>query len=572
LSKKDIKLAMVRGQLLKVLKDLSGEKEIHLEFPERQEHGDYTTNIAMIMAKKEDKNPREYAQELVKKLSQVASLMAFVSKIEMAGPGFINFFLQEEYIVKKIVEIDETYGTSIENEGKEVIVEYSSPNIAKPFGVGHLRSTIIGDCIANLLEATGWKVYRDNHLGDWGTQFGKQIYAIKAWGNEEDLDKSTKPIKDLVALYVKFHEEAQKDPSLEEGARKWFKKLEEGDSEAKRLWKKCIDWSFKEFSKLYQKLGVSFTENNGLGYGESYFEDKMQPIIIELQEKGFLKESQGAKLLFFPKDKYPPLMILKKDGATLYATRDLATDKFRLEKYGKDILVINEVGGEQSLYWKQVFETEYLLGWYKKGQRIHIGHGMIRLKTGKMSTRKGTTILLEDILDEAVKRATTLAKDGQIENLNKVSQQVGMGAIKWNDLKRDYKQDILFDWDEILNMQGNSGPYIQYTYARTQSILAKSTLQGVTLQETEGLEAEELSVAKHLVKFPEIVSFAAINYSPNLLCNYLFELAQKFNTFYNKHKVIGSQKEEYRLLLTKATGQVLKNGLNLLGIETPKRM
>ncbi len=563
---------MVRGQLLKVLKDLSGEKEIHLEFPERQEHGDYTTNIAMIMAKKEDKNPREYAQELVKKLSQVASLMAFVSKIEMAGPGFINFFLQEEYIVKKIVEIDETYGTSIENEGKEVIVEYSSPNIAKPFGVGHLRSTIIGDCIANLLEATGWKVYRDNHLGDWGTQFGKQIYAIKAWGNEEDLDKSTKPIKDLVALYVKFHEEAQKDPSLEEGARKWFKKLEEGDSEAKRLWKKCIDWSFKEFSKLYQKLGVSFTENNGLGYGESYFEDKMQPIIIELQEKGFLKESQGAKLLFFPKDKYPPLMILKKDGATLYATRDLATDKFRLEKYGKDILVINEVGGEQSLYWKQVFETEYLLGWYKKGQRIHIGHGMIRLKTGKMSTRKGTTILLEDILDEAVKRATTLAKDGQIENLNKVSQQVGMGAIKWNDLKRDYKQDILFDWDEILNMQGNSGPYIQYTYARTQSILAKSTLQGVTLQETEGLEAEELSVAKHLVKFPEIVSFAAINYSPNLLCNYLFELAQKFNTFYNKHKVIGSQKEEYRLLLTKATGQVLKNGLNLLGIETPKRM
>ena len=563
---------MVRGQLLKVLKDLSGEKEIHLEFPERQEHGDYTTNIAMIMAKKEDKNPREYAQELVKKLSQVASLMAFVSKIEMAGPGFINFFLQEEYIVKKIVEIDETYGTSIENEGKEVIVEYSSPNIAKPFGVGHLRSTIIGDCIANLLEATGWKVYRDNHLGDWGTQFGKQIYAIKAWGNEEDLDKSTKPIKDLVALYVKFHEEAQKDPSLEEKARKWFKKLEEGDSEAKRLWKKCIDWSFKEFSKLYQKLGVSFTENNGLGYGESYFEDKMQPIIIELQEKGFLKESQGAKLLFFPKDKYPPLMILKKDGATLYATRDLATDKFRLEKYGTDILVINEVGGEQSLYWKQVFETEYLLGWYKKGQRIHIGHGMIRLKTGKMSTRKGTTILLEDILDEAVKRATTLAKDGQIENLNKVSQQVGMGAIKWNDLKRDYKQDILFDWDEILNMQGNSGPYIQYTYARTQSILAKSTLQGVTLQETEGLEAEELSVAKHLVKFPEIVSFAAINYSPNLLCNYLFELAQKFNTFYNKHKVIGSQKEEYRLLLTKATGQVLKNGLNLLGIETPKRM
>jgi arginyl-tRNA synthetase len=396
------------------------------------------------------------------------------------------------------------------------------------------------------------------------------------------IEKSKNPLRELVSLYVIFHEEAEKNPELEDRAREWFKKLEEGDSQARRLWKKCVEWSLKEFQKIYDQLGIKFTENNGIGYGESFFDDKMGGVIKELEEKKLLKESEGAKLVFFEKDKYPPLMILKKDGATLYATRDLATDRFRLNKYGKDVVIINEVGIEQSLYFKQIFEIEKMLGWVKNEQRIHVKHGHYRFKDEKMSTRKGNVIWLEEVLDEAKRRAEKLSS----EEARNTAKDVAIGAIKWNDLKRSSNLDIIFDWDEILNMEGNSGPYLQYTFARTQSVLSKahvilSETKDLTIAGDSSLAAqndntiEEVSLLRAIHRFPEVIEEAAKSFSPNLLCNYLFDLAQKFNLFYQKHKILQSRiqsQKEFRLQLTQAVGQVIKNGLYLLGIKAPERM
>jgi arginyl-tRNA synthetase len=547
-----------------------------VEEPENESFGDYSSNVALVASKILKKNPFDLALELAKKIN-IAKLPE-ISKIEAVKPGFINFHLSEKYLfsqLEKIFEEKEKFGSKNKDLNKKVVVEYSSPNIAKPFTVGHLRSTIIGDAIANLLETNGWEVYRDNHVGDWGTQFGKQIYAIKTWGDEKKIEQSENPVKKLVELYVKFHEEAEINPELEEKAREWFKKLEDGDQEARRIWKKCIDWSWREFKKIYAELGIEFTENDGLGYGESFFEDKIKTIIEELRAKKLLKKSEDAELVFYPKDKLPPLMILKKDGATLYSTRDLATDKFRLEKYGKDILIINEVGNEQSLYFRQLFELEKMLGWIKDGQRIHIKHGLYRFKDAKMSTRKGNTIWLEDVLKEARERALSLSSEKDTE----IAQKVAIGAIKWNDLKRTPEQDIVFDWDEILNMQGDSGPYIQYAYVRTQSVLTKLKIKNEKLKIDCKLEIgnlklqqEEMSLLRVLNKFPEIVNRAAEKFAPNILCNYLFDLAQKFNLFYQKHKIIGSESEDFRLKLTQGVGQIIKTGLNLLGIQAPEKM
>jgi len=540
-----------------------------VEHPADEGHGDYATNVAMMM----EGNPRELAQRLAEKLkkSDVLGEVVDLPRIEVAGPGFINFWLKEEWLVgemKSILDQKKNYGTNKTGKGKLAIIEYSSPNIAKPFTIGHLRSTVIGDAIANLLEANGWKVFRDNHLGDWGTQFGKQICAIKHWGDIDKIAKSEYPVKELVALYVKFHEEAQKDPTLEDEARVWFKKLEDGDKEARELWQKCIDWSWVEFSKIYDLLKIKHSTefNQGRGLGESFFEDKMGVVITELEKKKLLGIGKdGAKLVFFEGDKLPPMMIIKKDGASLYATRDLATDKYRLEKY-KPGLVVNEVGAEQSLYFRQLYEIERMLGWYKDGQRVHVGHGMFRFKEGKMSTRKGNVIWLEEVLTEAVKRAATLGKGGK----NDVSQKVGIGALKWNDLKGDPKRDIVFDWDEVLNMQGNSGPYIQYTYARAKSILGKAKNKKTTLKMV--LNEDENNILRALYRYPEVVVETVKNFTPQVVATYLFGLAQRFNSFYNLNKVIGGENEGFRLELVSACSQVLKNGLLLLGIETVEKM
>lgn len=542
---------------------------IKVDYPTEAKHGDYATNLALIIAKKLSKNPLEVAEYLADKLRSVEQEV--IEKIDVVQPGFINFWIKNETLQKNVTPEFPDVG-----HGRSVVVEYSSPNIAKPFTVGHLRSTIIGDAIANLLQAIGWNVHRDNHVGDWGTQFGKQIYAMKEWGNEEEIEQSERPVKLLVDLYVKFHDEAEKDPSLEDKAREWFKKLEDGDEEARKLWQKCIEWSWKEFEVIYQQLGVTFTENNGRGYGEAFFEDKMDSVIKELEEKDLLQTGEnGAKLVFFPNEEFTPLMILKKDGATLYSTRDLATDKFRLEKYGKNVTIINEVGAEQALYFRQLYKLEEMLGWYEKDQRVHKKHGLYRFKEGKMSTRKGNVIWLEDVLEEARKKAEGLGELEGEEGLENAGA-VGIGALKWNDLKRSSEQDIVFDWDEILNMQGNSGPYIQYTFARTQSVLRKSQSADVKSQILEGLkiETEERELLRLVARFPEIVQEAAERLSPNMLCTYLFDLAQNFNLFYQKCPILKAEGEsrEFRLHLTQATGEVLKKGLSLLGIQAPSKM
>lgn len=560
----------IKETIVDLVSKAIGVSNVYLEIPTDITHGDYSTNIAMQMGG----NPQENATKLVTKLQEDNELLKVVQKIEIAGPGFINFWLKSTILIGNLETIQKEgseFGKSDNNKGKRVIVEYSSPNIAKPFSIGHLRSTVIGDAVANLLEVTGWEVLRDNHLGDWGTQFGKQIYAIKTWGDEEKIDKADNPVRELVALYVKFHEEAEKDDTLNDYAREWFKKLEDGDSEARRLWQKCVDWSWKEFDRIYKKLefpGFYKGFEGGRGLGESFFEGKMDMVIEELEKKKLLKEGkEGAKLIFFVKDKYPPAMILKKDGTTLYHTRDLATDKYRLEKYKPD-LIVNEVGAEQKLYFEQLFEIERLLGWYKKDQRVHIYHGLIRFKEGKMATRKGNVIWLGEVLDEAEKRARDLGSDNAI-----LAKSVAVGALKYNDLKRDPKTEIVFDWDEILNMQGNSGPYLQYTFARTQSVLAKSKKEIKNLQlQGDDLNKEELALLRTFIHFPEVVTEAAEKYAPNLLCNYLFDLAQKYNSLYNEHKIIAGDNEALRLVLTATTGQILKNGLALLGIQAPSKM
>ena len=526
-----------------------------IEHPADMSHGDYSVNVALVVG-----GGRPLAEKIAENLKK-SDLNKIASEISVAGPGFINISIRNEALITLIDKLLRAEYLGVSGKGKKVIVEYSSPNIAKPFTVGHLRSTIIGDAIANILESIGWTVLRDNHLGDWGTQFGKQICALKKWGDVNRLDYS---VKELVDLYVKFHEEAEKDPKLEDEARSWFKKLEDGDKEARALWQKCVDWSWIEFNKIYQRLGIKFSDqfNQGRGLGESFFEDKMTDVIAELKAKKLLKTGEdGAQLVFFKDEKYPPAMILKKDGATLYATRDLATDKYRKEKYNPD-LVINEVGQEQELYFKQLFEIETRLGWYKKEQRIHVAHGMYRFKEGKMSTRKGNVIWLEEVLDEAEKKAT--------------AKEIAIGALKWNDLKGSAKRDIVFDWDEILNMEGNSGPYLQYTYARCRSVIAKSNSQidPERSRKTTDLTNPDGLVLRTLYRFDEVVTQAAEELSPSLVANFLYDLAQRYNNFYNVETILKAPvgKKEFRLWLTHATAEILKKGLYLLGIEVPSRM
>ena len=555
-------MVRMKKHILSAFERLLETKSITLLEPKQESLGDFAVHMKQLQTHDTTLTPEIIIQKLKKS--------ELFDKVEKKDE-FINVWIAKKLLFE---QLNEFAGNKINfskiGVGKKIVIEYSSPNIAKPFTIGHLRSTIIGDAIANLYEKIGYSVFRDNHVGDWGTQFGKQIYAIKKWGNEDEISQAKRPVKLLVDLYVKFHKEAEKHAYLENEARVWFQKLESGDPEARRLWQKCIDWSWVEFDAIYKTLNVSFTENNGRGYGESYFENKMVPIIEELKNKKLLVESDGAQLVFFPNDSYPPLMIIKNDGATLYATRDLATDKFRLEKYGKDIVIINEVGAEQSLYFRQLYAVEQLLGWYSLDQRIHVKHGLYRFKTGKMSTRKGDVIWLEDVLSEAIERAKKLSNSGNDD----VAKQVAIGAIKWNDLKRGSEQDIVFDWDDLLNMQGNSGPYLQYTFARICSVLEKSDSNpSLPLNDTK-LNEEEYAVLRHISHFTDVVESSALQFAPHILCNYLYELAQKFNTFYEKSPILKSEKEskQLRLALTSATGNVLKNGLGLLGIESPNKI
>jgi arginyl-tRNA synthetase len=563
----------MKEQIEKLIKEALKNLEIQdvsfsIEHPEDFKNGDYSTNVAMVCAKQLKINPKELAEKIVIELKGLPKQgFGGIEKVEIAGPGFINFYLSREFFTESVDDIlkkGENWGKNKKGNNKKVIVEYSSPNIAKPFTVGHLRSTIIGDSIAKILTFSGFDVVRDNHLGDWGTQFGKLIIAINRWGNLNEIEKSEMPIKLLVDLYVKFHDEAEKDITLEDEARAAFAKLEKKDKEAIDIWKRCIEISKKEFDRIYKKLKITPFDTM---YGESFFEDKMATVIEDVKEKNIGKESEGAFIVEFAEDKnLSPLLLLKKDGSSLYSLRDLAADKWRKKEYGDDIKIINEVGAEQTEYFRQIFETEEMLGYFKKGDRVHIAHGLYRFSDGKMSTRKGNVIWLEDIINEAEKRA------GEINEETK--EMVAIGALKFNDLKRDSLKDILFNWEEILNIKGDSGTYLQYTAVRSNSILnkAKDFNQKTNIQNPTPTEITDLE--KYLYQFPEVVEYSYESLQPHHIATYLTKLASEFNTFYGNTQILveGNKYMAYHLNLIKAFTQTMKNGLWLLGIEIPERM
>jgi len=541
-----------------------------VEHPDDLSHGDYSTNAALVFAKDLKSKPRDLAEKLSalleKKLGK--GKLADVEKIEIAGPGFINFHLKREFFadqVKKILKEGEKFGSNKVGRGTKVLVEYSSPNIAKPFTVGHLRSTVIGDAIANILAFSGYKVVRDNHLGDWGTQFGKMIVALEddEKSNPGGLDRAMDKMGYLVNLYVKFHDDAEKDPGLEDKGRAAFAVLEKGSPAQTALYKKILAISMDYFVGVYERLGVTPFDTE---HGEHFYEPYVPKAMAAIVKNGLLKESEGAKLVFFDGEKYPPLMIEKSDGATLYAVRDLAADLWRRDEYGKDVIIVNEVGMEQSLYFKQLFEVEKLLGWFNEGARVHVAHGHYRFKDGKMSTRKGNVIWLEDIIDEAEKRAGKINPE--------TASVVGIGAIKFNDLKRESLQDIAFDWDEALNLRGDSCPYLQYSYARARSILAKAHGMGLKPSTKSLPQSAATPLEKILYRFPEVVVRAAAEYRPHYIAAYALDLAGAFNAFYGSNQIVNKEdpQSSYRIALTDSFAVVIKSALTLLGIEVPEKM
>ncbi len=536
------------------------------------DHGDYSSSIPLKIAKLKGSNPMEEARIIVNKIAERDDWR--IKKVEAAEPGFVNFFLSKEFLKAELLSIidkGDRYGSNNQGKGKTVIVDYSSPNIAKLFGVGHLRSTIIGQSIFNIYNFLGWRCIGDNHLGDWGTQFGKLICQIKRSGHEDDVENLT--IGELEDLYISFHKDAEEDPDLEDGGRMWFKKLESGDKEAMKIWKSCVDTSITEFSRIYKMLGIKID----MALGESFYAEMTGEVVTEMKEKGLAKESEKALIVEFSDKKLPPIILVKSDGTTTYFARDLAAIKYRIGKWNPD-LFIYEVGSDQSLYFKQVFEMVKLLHWGEKSKFVHVAHGLVRWKHGKFSTRRGDTIHLEDILNETIKRASNVIEEsGTAAGLSKeekseIARMAGIGAVKYNDLSQHYSKDILFDWDKMLNLKGNSGPYIQYTFARASSVLEKSggfSGGGIDLA---SLNTEEDSVLRKVRIFPQIVEEAGRNFSPNVVCNFLFDLAQAYNLFYSKHRIIGSDNKEIRIAITAAVAHTLKNGLTLLGIDAPERM
>lgn len=565
---------------------------VHLEYPENPEHGDYSSNVAMMNAKKLGMNPKALAEKVIAEFEK--NKPHSVELVSIAGPGFINFKLTSPAITEntgKVRKDAEAFGKQTLGKGKTVLVEYSSPNIAKPFTVGHLRSTVIGDSIANTLNFLGYTVVRDNHLGDWGTQFGKIVVALEKWSSLENIQKSSEPVKDLVDLYVKFHDtvdEAREAGDeavandLEEQARGAFQTLEmeilkgNSSSEVIKIWKVCIELSKKEFDKVYQRLNVSPFDTE---LGESFYIDKSKVVTEQLNSKKILKQSEGAQVIFFegplnkegvPTEKYPPLIIEKSNGTSIYATRDLAADWYRKETYGKNgnLTIVNEVGSEQTLYFRQLFEAEKMLGWFTEGERVHVAHGLYRFKDGKMSTRKGNVIWLDDIITEAEDRAAQINKES--------AHDVAIAAIKFNDLKRDSIQDIVFDWDEMMNMTGDSGPYLQYSCVRASGVIEKAKGMNIVGSLTgKRPDAKPLDLLeRYLIRFPDVVAFAGESYKPNVIANYLICIAALFNSFYAQSVIADASDEtsSYKVAVTEAFSIVMKNGLKLLGIRVPEKM
>lgn len=539
-----------------------------IEIPPKSEMGDYAFPCFQL-AKVMRKAPNMIAEELVSKINNEG-----FEKITNLGP-YVNFFVDKtafsKATIEKVIEEGDKYGSSNIGEGKTVCIDYSSPNIAKPFHVGHLFSTSIGNSLYRLFEEEGYNVVGINHLGDWGTQFGKLISAYKRWVDEEALEKDA--IAELLRIYVKFHDEAEKDPSLVDEGRMYFKRLEDGEPEETALWKRFRELSLKEFNRVYDLLGVKFDSFAG----EAFYNDKMQVVIDELREKNLLTESNGAQVVMLDEYNMPPCIILKEDGATIYATRDLAAANYRKNTYDFD-KCIYVVGTPQALHFKQVFKTLELSGKEWAKDCVHVGFGLVKFADGGMSTRKGKVILLDDLLNESIAKTleTINEKNPELKNKEEIAKKIGIGAVIFTYLKNSREKDIIFDWKEILSFEGETGPYVQYSYARGNSILERAGDVDLTNVDYSKLNSkEEFELIKSLESFKKNVHSAIEKLEPSVVTRYVIEVAKLFNKFYNAHSVLNLEDEELkkaRLKLVKASLQVIKNGLGLLGIEVVEKM
>ncbi len=534
-----------------------------LEKPKDETMGDIAFPC-FTLSKTLRKAPNMIASELKDKIGTDD----VIEKVCQVG-GYLNFFLSRKGFAKSLIgEIDtagEDYGKSSEGEGKTVIVEFSSPNIAKPFHIGHLFSTAVGNSLSKIYAFLGYKVERINHLGDWGTQFGKLICAYKKWGNEEEVKKS--PMAELTRIYVKFHTEAEADPSLEDEARAEFHKLEEGDKENTKLWSWFREESLKEFMRVYDRMDVGFDSFNG----EAFYSDKMDSVVSELTEKNLLKLSDGAKIVEFPD--MPPAIILKQDGSTIYATRDLAAAIYRANTYHfyKNIYV---VGIPQSLHFKQIFAILDMMGKPYAADCVHVGFGTVKFASGAMSTRTGNVVLLETVISEAVKKTAEIMKaNGNEGEASDTAEKIGIGAIFYTFLKNSREKDIIFDWDDILDFNGESGPYVQYSYARGRSVLRKEAPNGEISFDYD-ITDEEYTLLKLLSEFSDNVRAAMAKNEPFYITRYVTAVSKAFNKFYNTAPILKAEDnvKNARLKITEATCTVIKNALALLGIKTVERM
>jgi arginyl-tRNA synthetase len=541
--------------------------EKYIEIPPRPEMGDFAFPCFQL-AKVMRKAPNMIAQLLKNEIDKEG-----FEKVEEMGP-YLNFFIDKGALAKatieKVLNEKENYGASSFGKGKNIVVEYSSPNIAKPFHIGHLFTTAIGSSLYKILSFEGYNCIGINHLGDWGTQFGKLISAYNRWVDKDALEKT--PIAELLRIYVKFHEEAEKDPSLEEEARMHFKKLEDGSEEEVKLWTRFKELSLKEFNKVYDTLNVHFDSFAG----ESFYGDKMDAVVEEIEAKGLLTESNGAKVVMLDEYNMPPCIIKKADGATIYATRDLAAAIYRKKTYDfyKNIYV---VGTPQALHFKQVFTTLKLMGHEWADDCKHVGFGLVKFADKKLSTRKGDVIFLDDLLREAVEKTTEIIneKNPELENKEEVAKKIGIGAVIFTYLKNNRERDIIFDWKEMLSFEGETGPYVQYTYARGKSVLRKAGEILGEIDYSKLSSSEEIEIIKLLDGFQSSIFSSIDRLEPAIVTRHVIELAKAFNKFYNLHSILNVEDEETkkaRLKLTEAVGYVIKNGLSLLGVDVVEKM
>lgn len=558
------------AEALEKLVDRSvGEIMPLLERPKNSEHGQLALPV-FSWAKEQKKAPPIIAKELEEKLS--AANLNGVEKVEAAG-GFVNFkftgdFLSE-VLFRSLNTQSDKIGFSDRGAGKTIAIDFSSPNVAKPMSIGHLRATVIGQAICNLSRSQGYEVIGINHLGDWGVQFGKLAWAYLEWG--KDYPFQEKPFEALFDLYVRFHSEAETNPVLNEKGSATFKRLEEGDSEIQKIWKMFIEISLKEYQRLWDILGV----RHDLVRGESFYNDRLKPTEKMLEDKGLLIESDGAMVVPMDDPKMPPCLIRKSDGASLYATRDVASAIYRMEELKAD-LNLYVVGVDQTLHFKQVFEVVRKMGYPWTNNCHHISFGMYRFKDGRMSTRKGNVVFLEDVLMKGIESVRQIIeeKNPGLQNKDEVATQVGVGAIIFNDLMNDRVKNVDFDWDRVLDFEGNSGPYVQYTAVRCRSILRKSSLEPDMKASHVLSSADELQLMAQLLHFEDILRLAFQSFKPHLLAGYLLDLCRQFSQFYSKHRILGEQDEvaRARLSLVKACEQIIVQGLKVLNIETPEAM